>query len=84
VKITSIDHVQLSMPSGRESDAEFFYSEVLGMSVVPKPEALQRRGADGSRVGLLRFTSASTLNLSQLKKRIQGSLWRDSMSLWRG
>ena len=40
----TIDHVQLAMPPGREAEAEAFYRDVLGFSVVPKPPALAARG----------------------------------------
>lgn len=42
--VLSIDHVQLAMPPGSEVRARGFYSEVLGMREVPKPEALAGRG----------------------------------------
>ena len=41
-----IHHIQLAMPSGREEVARAFYSGVLGMEELPKPEELAaRRGA---------------------------------------
>lgn len=43
-KVLSIDHVQLAMPAGREEEARSFYSDVLGMREIPKPEALAGRG----------------------------------------
>lgn len=42
--IESLHHVQLAMPRGREADARRFYCDVLGMTEVPKPENLARRG----------------------------------------
>lgn len=39
-----IDHVQLAMPVGGEAQADSFYRDVLGFSVVPKPPALLHRG----------------------------------------
>lgn len=40
----SIEHVQLAMPVGEEESARRFYSAVLGMTEIPKPEELARRG----------------------------------------
>lgn len=40
----SIEHVQLAMPTGEEQSARRFYSAVLGMTEIPKPEELARRG----------------------------------------
>jgi catechol 2,3-dioxygenase-like lactoylglutathione lyase family enzyme len=42
--IIGIDHVQLAMPPGGEDVAEAFYCGVLGLTRVPKPPLLARRG----------------------------------------
>jgi catechol 2,3-dioxygenase-like lactoylglutathione lyase family enzyme len=42
--IIGIHHVQLAMPPDGEEDAEAFYSEVLGLTRVPKPAPLAGRG----------------------------------------
>ena len=41
---TAIDHVQLAMPAGEEDRARGFYCELLGMSEIPKPAELAKRG----------------------------------------
>ncbi len=45
-RIVGIDHVQLAMPPGPESDAlaEAFYTGLLGLPRVPKPPELAVRG----------------------------------------
>lgn len=40
----AIDHVQLAMPAGREDDARAFFCGVLGMTELPKPPDLAKRG----------------------------------------
>lgn len=42
--LLAIDHVQLAMPAGRESDARAFYAGILGLTEVAKPEDLAKRG----------------------------------------
>jgi len=42
--VTSLDHVQLAMPAGRESEAHAFYEGVLGIPEIPKPSSLNERG----------------------------------------
>ena len=39
-----IDHIQLAMPSGRETEAAAFYEGILGIPQVPKPAHLAVRG----------------------------------------
>ena len=55
MNIVGIDHVQLAMPAGREDEAREFYSRLLGIPEVPKPEELAGRGGawfEGSGVKL--------------------------------
>ena len=57
MRLRSIDHVQLAMPPGREAEARAFYEGLLGISEVPKPPNLARRGGcwfeqDGLKVHL--------------------------------
>ena len=42
--ITALDHVQVAMPTGGEDLARDFYSGVLGLAEIPKPEVLAMRG----------------------------------------
>ncbi|MDN3448731.1 VOC family protein [Planococcus sp. APC 3906] len=42
--ITKIDHVQVAAPKGCEEQARNFYSGILGMKELEKPEPLQARG----------------------------------------
>jgi catechol 2,3-dioxygenase-like lactoylglutathione lyase family enzyme len=42
--ILGLEHVQLAMPAGRESEARQFYSGLLGIPEVAKPPELAKRG----------------------------------------
>lgn len=44
MKILSIDHVQIAMPSGEENKARAFYVEQLGFTEILKPPDLAKRG----------------------------------------
>jgi catechol-2,3-dioxygenase len=50
-QVIGLDHVQLAMPKGRESEAEAFYSGLLAFSRLPKPEPLAGRGGCWFAVG---------------------------------
>jgi hypothetical protein len=55
--IKQIEHVQLAMPPGGESEARTFYEGVLGIPEVPKPPNLAKRGGcwfvrDGLKIHL--------------------------------
>jgi catechol 2,3-dioxygenase-like lactoylglutathione lyase family enzyme len=51
VTILRIDHVQVAGPAGCEAAARDFYSGLLGLEELPKPEALRARGGVWFRVG---------------------------------
>jgi hypothetical protein len=42
--ITTLDHIQLAMPAGCESEARKYYGELLRLTEINKPPALQARG----------------------------------------
>jgi catechol 2,3-dioxygenase-like lactoylglutathione lyase family enzyme len=42
--VTTLHHVQLAMPPGREREARAFYQGILGIPEVPKPATLNERG----------------------------------------
>ena len=44
MKILSIDHVQLAMPTGEEEKARAFFVNILGFTEIPKPAELAKRG----------------------------------------
>jgi catechol 2,3-dioxygenase-like lactoylglutathione lyase family enzyme len=44
MEIVAIDHVQLAMPKGKESEAIAFYQDILGIPETPKPATLSGRG----------------------------------------
>ncbi|HKF03525.1 MAG TPA: VOC family protein [Candidatus Sulfotelmatobacter sp.] len=50
---TSIDHVQLAMPAGKEDDARAFYGKLLGMFEIEKPAELRKRGGCWFQSGIV-------------------------------
>jgi catechol 2,3-dioxygenase-like lactoylglutathione lyase family enzyme len=54
-EITRLDHVQLAMPPGSETEAERFYCRVLGFERVPKPPPLAKRGGCWFVKGLVKL-----------------------------
>ena len=51
MRIERINHVQISVPVGSETEVRRFYCDVLGLSEVPKPEPLKGRGGLWVAVG---------------------------------
>ena len=53
--LLALHHVQLAMPEGGEAEARGFYGGLLGLSEVPKPPHLVRRGGVWFERGGLRL-----------------------------
>jgi len=53
--IHGLDHVQLAMPAGQEDAARAFYAGLLGLTEIPKPPNLARRGGVWFAGGTLRL-----------------------------
>jgi catechol 2,3-dioxygenase-like lactoylglutathione lyase family enzyme len=53
--ITALDHVQLAAPPGSEERLRAYYVDVLGMTEVPKPPELARRGGCWFRAGAVQL-----------------------------
>jgi hypothetical protein len=53
--MTSLDHVQLAMPGGREPEARAFYQGIPGIPETPKPAGLNERGGCNELAGYHRI-----------------------------
>ena len=49
--IIGLHHAQITIPKGAEAEGKAFYCELLGLSEIDKPEALQGRGGFWLSVG---------------------------------
>jgi len=49
-----IDHVQMAIPVGGENDARAFYVDVLGLTEVPKPADMAKRGGAWFEAGAVK------------------------------
>lgn len=49
--ILSIDHLQMAIPPGGEDKARAFYCDLLGMTEIPRPQAIVARGGVWFRSG---------------------------------
>ena len=52
---SSIDHVQLAIPAGKEDHARAFYGRLLGMVEIEKPAELKKRGGCWFQSGIVQI-----------------------------
>ncbi|MFQ6551773.1 VOC family protein [Aestuariibius insulae] len=55
MSLLGLHHVQLAIPYGAEDRARAFYGDLLGLTVVPKPQELAGRGGLWFETGTLRL-----------------------------
>ncbi|WP_328676961.1 VOC family protein [Streptomyces sp. NBC_00322] len=53
--LVSVDHVQLAAPLGAEEALRAYYTDVLGMTEIPKPPVLAGRGGCWFRAGTVQL-----------------------------
>ena len=92
MKIVAIDHVQLAIPPGGEEQARAFYSGVLELVEIPKPEPMRARGGmwfeggihlgiePGMTPSLKAHPALIVADLDDCKRRLvaAGCEWKDS------
>lgn len=53
--LAAVDHVQLAAPSGAEDALRAYYTDVLGMTEIPKPPVLAARGGCWFQAGAVQL-----------------------------
>ena len=66
--VVRLDHVQLAMPAGGEEQARSFYGHLLGLTEIPKPEALAVRGGAWFQCGVIQVHLGVEAPFSPAKK----------------
>lgn len=67
-EFVGIDHVQLAAPKGSEPEAKKFYGKVLGLTEIPKPDNLAKRGGVWFELGKQQLHIGIQLDFSPAKK----------------
>ena len=69
IKINKIDHIQLAIPKESESIARKFYTGVLGLTEIEKPELLKPSGGVWYRAGDVELHLGVEENFTKGKKK---------------
>ena len=44
IKFTRLNHIQICVPTGKEDEARHFYTNIIGLTEIPKPNELVKNG----------------------------------------
>ena len=81
--ITSLHHVQITVPVGAEEQARAFYCGLLGLAEVPKPGSLLGRGGFWLRVGDRQVHVGTEQGFDRLTTKSHVAYQVTDVALWR-
>ncbi len=68
IKIQSLHHFQICIPVGKENEARRFYTDILQLEEIPKPEELIPNGGLWYKVGDIEFHIGTENELNNSKR----------------
>lgn len=81
--IRGLDHVQIAMPRGGEAAARAFYTGLLGLPEIPKPQPLAARGGLWLQVGATQVHLGVDANFQPAQKA-HPAFWVTDLESLRG
>jgi catechol 2,3-dioxygenase-like lactoylglutathione lyase family enzyme len=68
IQFKRLDHVQICIPKGMENEARNFYTEIIGLIEIPKPEALIPNGGLWYQVADIQFHIGTENEINKSKR----------------
>jgi catechol 2,3-dioxygenase-like lactoylglutathione lyase family enzyme len=81
--ILRVQHAQITIPRGAESEAREFYCGVLGLKEIPKPESLQGRGGFWLEVGAFQVHVGTEDGFDRTKTKAHIAYEVEDLEGWR-
>lgn len=78
-----VQHAQITIPKGDETEARKFYCEFLGLKEILKPESLQTRGGFWLEVGTFQVHVGTEDNFDRTKTKAHIAYQVEDLSGWR-
>ncbi len=83
MKLQAVNHVQISIPKDAEDKARSFYCGVLGLSEIPKPDALAGRGGFWLELGRQQIHFGAEDGVDRAKTKAHVAYEVDDLDAWR-
>jgi catechol 2,3-dioxygenase-like lactoylglutathione lyase family enzyme len=81
--ILRLNHVQITIPSGREEEGRLFYCGVLGLAEIEKPESLAGRGGFWLQVGDMQLHVGTEEGVDRAKTKAHLAYQVSDLPSWR-
>jgi 4-hydroxyphenylpyruvate dioxygenase-like putative hemolysin len=68
INFKRLDHVQICIPNGKENEARHFYTDIIGLIEIPKPEVLIPYGGLWYQVADIQFHIGTENEINKSKR----------------
>jgi len=68
IRFKRLDHVQICIPKGKESDAREFYTNIIGLTEIPKPQELIMNGGLWYQLADIQFHIGTENEINKSKR----------------
>jgi extradiol dioxygenase family protein len=68
IKFKRLDHIQICIPKGQEDKARQFYTEVIGLTEIPKPKQLVANGGLWYQIADIQFHIGTEDDINKSKR----------------
>jgi catechol 2,3-dioxygenase-like lactoylglutathione lyase family enzyme len=68
IRFKRLDHVQICIPKGKEAEAREFYTNIIGLTEIPKPQELIANGGLWYRVADIQFHIGTENEINNSKR----------------
>ena len=81
--ILRVQHAQITIPDGAETDARAFYCAFLGLEEIAKPEALQGRGGFWMQLGEFQIHVGTEADFDRAQTKAHIAYEVENLDAWR-
>jgi catechol 2,3-dioxygenase-like lactoylglutathione lyase family enzyme len=83
MRITGVDHVQITIPQGAEDDARAFYCGLMGLVEIEKPESLKPNGGLWLMAGAMPVHIGAEDGVDRARSKAHVAYAVDDLAEWR-
>lgn len=81
--IRGVQHAQITIPAGAETEARKFYCDFLGLREIPKPEILQSRGGFWLEINAFQIHVGTENGFDRSKTKAHIAYEVENLDAWR-
>ena len=68
INFKRLDHIQICIPKGKENEARYFYTDIIGLTEIPKPASLIADGGLWYKIADIQFHIGTENEMNNSKR----------------